>query len=858
MWKLLCSSVVVLMLAGCVSPQDVFDYFDPPKVADAEIEEASVCGAVRASTVSWVPMRVVGIEWEANVEPEVVFGFIEQTQTAVLFERDEQGRWGVLAPLSPLLYEPMDVTVQVHLITQTAQVRCPAMQVTLGGIVRTNENMVAKLLDVQKQLMDVRARAVGLTIDDLRHKPLSALPVQLHGSAALLRQMESPGAHLPALQDVLGTTRHGLSEEALQVANDVLAHSQWLEQWTARLERYQMLVRQAKPFDVVVQQMSSPQAQTTCLTPRALTIQLTNAKQLSNAMRQANLSYQHINSTLFNVIGQYNNLAGVVPEPVTQGVTLVTGMFLLTDKIGHDSNANRLPSILFEPSMGQYTDVFLEDGPQRGQWSRYMVRAKSKGWHFDYVTRDVLLTSINVFRAVKSAKSVPGVKKVHSALSEMGGDVVNLFSQQVYTLATDELYKAQPKDKKICSIPPQKWGPFDLGSYTHSKNAHLGSIKVDHSAAFPHKSYTTQEYVRYGSIRVHAADDMFPPKANVARSMFEAQVDMPAISVSVEPPLAFLKPGQSIELVARVKFANDTGVRWEIVQGQGVALNVRDDRHAQLVVPSDYQGGRVVVRARSLSQLGNRLGKVDVEPRDGFGEYVIGKAPVLDVSPMEMCIKRGQTRRLNVSTYAGLGDLIWEVSDASGLKVVGGGEVTGLKDGVYTVTVSGTKQPDVRQTVRVRVHEACMCDWWARVSSPQSASFGGSKGVQATVYNNRLNIMMQDEANNTLNILVMGDGPSVLKARLPGEYLAIGSVSLAGEQSLPQSSLTLGQAPKLVITRWDGNVIEGWYEAHVTVLETATLPPAKQVHSRVEAHFSTYVFDGNDPSKWVGPNCGAY
>ncbi len=223
------------------------------------------------------------------------------------------------------------------------------------------------------------------------------------------------------------------------------------------------------------------------------------------------------------------------------------------------------------------------------------------------------------------------------------------------------------------------------------------------------------------------------------QSVGSTRVEVRAIDIHVEPSVVRIEPGQPVPFTARIRNAMDTHVEWRATAGTFVDLVSHQEgefcppgsmgpegRHEATLVTegvplSEYP---ILVEVVSMSNCGIRTG--DAPDRKGTAAVQI-EAPVMLISPPQVCLAPGETMQFRAEFLGGGGRVRWSKTggriDRDGLYEAPG------SSGTYEVTATSTDDSSVSATSVVRVGTDC-CAFSAMVSAgPRSGLHGGTATV---------------------------------------------------------------------------------------------------------------------------------
>ena len=475
-----------------------------------------------------------------------------------------------------------------------------------------------RAVQVQRESLALEASRLGFELADLRG-PIDALPVELWPAAVALGTLERTD-NPNAWAGLLDGTAPALGGRAVdwEVADALAAMAGVEEAVAAHQARRAALGPPPSPLRIVEVPVGAPPgppgrgpAPPDAPRPVYRRVEIADAATLSYFMKLAWENKGTAESGALKLVGDINNLVGVIPTGVTQVGSLVVGTALFAHVERAALKAALYPSALSTPRATFTVSRFDEDFVEPGTWSDYTVYANSGVWN----------PTETAFKLVAEAAGVVAGAKA------LGGPASGVFTGLRDMQATNTAKAAAGRlGKTIGSasdtfVGPFWWGPIDLSGESWSEaRVVLGgeSFMVDP----PVQTYFPIELGR-GVLQLRPCGSCFPPLLNQGAGTLHHQVEVRPIAILLTPSRGRYKPGRSVPVTATVQFAHDETLEWEVTEGSVVG---HGERQTSATVRLPYRNGVVYVTARSTSTTGLRDPAIATEERVGVAGYRVETA----------------------------------------------------------------------------------------------------------------------------------------------------------------------------------------------------------------------------------------
>lgn len=537
------------------------------------------------------------------------------------------------------------------------------------------------------------------------------------------------------------------------------------------------------------------------------------------------------------------SMLGLVPHPAAKAAAIVLSTLAFHKKATALAYSNTLPSTIVNPEVEVTKKWFEEDSEETGTWrDEYKVSATSNGWD---ATGTILEGLVQAIDNAIGSKGLVDELSTGLASGDLAGDLA--------TVAASNGSKAfLNRFEGGCSIPQRTWGPINVSDSIWSE--------VEYELAIEGRgdrwSYAPEDTGR-GTITLNVPPAAFPPASNKLASLLIEDIEVREINVSLDPGYDRIEPGDTLEVTARVTNAKDKGVKWTLISPLNAGASVEEtgvdaDGNETAIVtgPSDPEKYPVRIKAKSIAIGGART--ASSPERADFGIYNVDEEVI--ISPSFKCVKPGETQDYE-AVIAGSDDKTLEWT-ATGGRISGSTDeatYTGSENGLFTIEATHEGM-GVSDTATVVVNK-CECEYDVLVQGADFAQFGQHIGLQAATNGNSLTMTFTHPDGHGAQINSLAQSGMGVNPGVPGEYIAAGSVSLAGTQHIAESYFVLGgDEPqdegwgRLTIDEWDldEKYFSGRFVGRAILLATVGLPEDEQVWVDITITFRSFVTEVTD------------
>jgi hypothetical protein len=780
--------------------------------------------------------------------------------TMMLTGEEGQERYMMVLPPSARLWEPSRATITLEVLVEGqggAVSTCTGDgMITIEGL-REAPGTLAALVPRSRRLIELQAGRLGLTLEDLRGDP-SGLPAVAAPLVMALYMLEGEG-HPNALAKIAAGRARDQAElgKGLKLAEALLAAAKHPQELEATIAIYEAL----PPAEPLTLEPAQPRSwrpgglEWPCDVARQLDIRTPEV--LSNYMREGQRHRQwgkELNNpydfkgagyAVITGIGQVPLVGDAVTSlPVVDEALSIAGTAIAVDIEYKLFLANIYPSELVSPSVEVTRDEFEEDSPEVGLWFNYEVSAQSRGADSSKIY-EALLNSASDYLVSKIPagdllNAPPGASLAKKKITELAGEQLDDVRDKMGRSLQERFLKPQLERFK-CTVPPRVWGRFNLspnrfrtveygkpleraGQEDLPALADLAPEGFD-TGALGLQGFRLKALAGGGTgqIVLRPVIESFPPASNVASGGMTKNIEVPSITVTLEPAVKRVALGGEEVIVAKVEHALNRDVELKVYAGNatcGPAMPARDAEGNMRFLckfGSDPDADFPVrVAARSLA----RGGAVNPDAvAVGYGTYIAG--PQLELDPVSACVAKGARKKFTARADGAQDPRVtWK---SSGGKISASGEFSSDKPGSYLITATLVENPKVQATASVTVGQ-CKCPWSARIMGPLPYSAGGFTDISALWEPSMQNLQITATDKRGLRFVVIAPG---VPWGVAGVYGARGTAAPPGSAGLVDSfdapalrkdgSLSRSE---LAIDLWDGHKIKGRYQGESVFFAT--------------------------------------
>jgi hypothetical protein len=798
--------------------------------------------------------------------------------TMMLTGEEGQERYMMVLPPSARLWEPSRATITLEVLVEGqggAVSTCTGDgMITIEGL-REAPGTLAALVPRSRRLIELQAGRLGLTLEDLRGDP-SGLPAVAAPLVMALYMLEGEG-HPNALAKIAAGRARDQAElgKGLKLAEALLAAAKHPQELEATIAIYEAL----PPAEPLTLEPAQPRSwrpgglEWPCDVARQLDIRTPEV--LSNYMREGQRHRQwgkELNNpydfkgagyAVITGIGQVPLVGDAVTELPGVGLALnIAGTAITVDILYKQFLADIYPSKLVSPSVEVTREEFEEDSPEVGLWLNYEVSAQSVGADTTKLNEaivsavaEAIISIIPVGKKIFE-KEVDGVTK-YLIKSDETGKLVEITLKEANILKNKEYVRSKVRDRMgkefddrtvkpqlerfKCTVPPRVWGRFNLSpnrfrTVEYGKPLErAGQEDLPALADLAPEGFDTGALALQGfrlkalagggtgQIVLRPVIASFPPASNVASGGITKNIEVPSITVTLEPAVKRVALGGEEVIVAKVEHALNRDVELKVYAGNatcGPATPARDaagNMRFLCKFGSDPDADFPVrVAARSLA----RGGAVNPDAAAvGYGTYIAG--PQLELDPVSACVAKGARKKFTARADGAQDPRVtWK---SSGGKISASGEFSSDKPGSYLITATLVENPKVQATASVTVGQ-CKCPWSARIMGPLPYSAGGFTDISALWEPSMQNLQITATDKRGLRFVVIAPG---VPWGVAGVYGARGTAAPPGSAGLVDSfdapalrkdgSLSRSE---LAIDLWDGHKIKGRYQGESVFFAT--------------------------------------
>lgn len=864
-----------------------------PKPAQDERQRPLICKDLTLAATSAKPLEQLTVSYQGSASSSMaaIVHAPQATYSTAVTRPQEGAPYSLNVPFYPTLFEGGEVEIELVIFDEEydREQSCGRTTLYIEGIKRAPGTTREALTKISR-LVELRAQSLGHTVRDLEQRPLAQLPIMLQGPALAHYQLNHPDNE-QRLDAMLATADH-IPAQDLEFADAIFAHSGYLEHLDARIEgqlklndaiKQRAVTFESRPYqgDAALSLSSA----NTCSRTTIDVPSISDAAKLSELMILANVSRRSADADWKKIYNGGMAVLGLIPYPPLQFATALHQFVLTIDKHINEAYANQLPHILVNPKIVGVSAPLEEGRHELGTWDRYFISAKSTPWNLTPALFDAIIAMLPFLDGFESVLKGQAFFKQDALLrkllknkqlkeawehvndSKQLRDYISSYNQnaQIMLIGLWGQYIQKMLEKlQTCPVPEQHWGPFDASAQHYAEAAYIDAIAERRVVGARWHEFAV-ERAGDGIIVVNARPGMFPPEQNAKASKAYAEVYVAPVTVSITPPTGRLIKGQPITLTAEVQGTDDLSVQWDLVSPSSAAVSLDpqgEDAQGRAIATLTRTGDLdepVVVRAMSLSKQAAR-GREDAPMRAGYATFLT-KASII-VEPTYSCLELGQSMKLDAQVLGHHDPTVsWR---ASGGSISQDGTFKAAKVGEYKLTAAIKSQPETYDTATVQVREECVCHWRAQFSGPSNQSWSALSGFSATYSPGQLGINLFDEHGHGVQLMALNgtSNNSASDANVvwgqPGRYRAHATFSQqAKDNPLFGGISTLDHGPQwLEIERWDDNLIEGSFDAQISLFGSKLLPPSQQDTGSVKVRFSGYVKDTtNIFGLIVSPTC---
>jgi hypothetical protein len=284
----------------------------------------------------------------------------------------------------------------------------------------------------------------------------------------------------------------------------------------------------------------------------------------------------------------------------------------------------------FNPSETNFNEDFMQDGI----WTEFNVSAISRGWILDKIAIEAVLQSMSTIKVSNGPSGI--TDDVNGALGdilegEAQGAVLNNFGNSA----------------GIIEVCPNIWSNINCAGIGYSNvYSNTGVLDIDSAG----QSYKPKE-IGADILRIETKS-IFGASNNTGTA---TSINASEMVVSIEPVQAHADTNKTLSFSANVFNADNGEVDFTLSGGGTLtAGNVS----ASVTTPLTPWTTPLILRAKSTSNSGLRIGKVDSDPRTDSTLIYYGGEGEYRIDPSSICIQPSQSQSYSIIAVSGIVDSV--------------------------------------------------------------------------------------------------------------------------------------------------------------------------------------------------------
>ncbi|HSG50261.1 MAG TPA: hypothetical protein VLA43_20710, partial [Longimicrobiales bacterium] len=364
----------------------------------------------------------------------------------------------------------------------------------------------ATVVELWQDLLDAQAAMAGVTVSDLKTRPMEDFPLPVWGLHVAQGLLDHP-ATANSLRALAGGTAPDLQEVDLEYLEALIASMGMrgaLERRIAAASEGVALLNPPAGAPAAVEIRSAID----CLSGIEDEVALETCMTLARRNILGPIEEAYVNDLK-------NSLTFIQTLPIThqgfkQLFQALSGLVLLETHFA-DYLAGVLPTEFVSMEVQPNPVFFYEDTPGPGRWTPAEVRAVSKGWESDKLLQEIMLRALKasdsygnfVKESGKAAAARIGLEATETAWNTFLANVIN----QVYSAILKGVFGLSVEGP---DVPPETFGPIPLRSEAYVTSRMVLDefvVRAGHDALDPRKPGTDYLHVitaagRFGGVNI--------------------------------------------------------------------------------------------------------------------------------------------------------------------------------------------------------------------------------------------------------------------------------------------------------------------------------------------------------------------